>query len=49
MLARVITVYRREVRGEGVDDELPKGIVCDLTVIWVLVNLVGLPVILLWS
>ena len=42
-------VYRREVRGEGVDDRLPKGIVADLTAVWLLVSVVGLPVLLAWS
>jgi len=46
VLANLFTIYRREVRGEGIDDELPKGIVGDLTAIWLMVSLVGIPVLL---
>ena len=46
VLASLITIYRREVRGEGIDDELPKGIVGDLTAIWLMVSLVGIPLLL---
>jgi len=44
----MVSAYRREVRGEGIDDELPKGIAADLMAIWLVATLILVPVSLIW-
>jgi hypothetical protein len=44
----MISAYRREVRGEGIDDELPKGFAADLMAIWFVATLILVPVGLIW-
>jgi len=48
VLNRMISAYRREIRGEGIDDELPKGIAADLVAIWLVATLILVPVSLIW-
>jgi hypothetical protein len=49
MLTKMVEVYRRQVRGEGIEDELPKGLAADLMAIWLVLTLVALPACLIWS
>ena len=48
MLMNSMEFWRREVRGEGVYDELPKGLFPEVAVISLVVGIVAVPVIIIW-
>jgi hypothetical protein len=48
MLKTVVAFYRREVRGEGIHDELPKGMIADLTAMWFVGSIVAIPLLVIW-